>query len=102
VNITHLKVIASNAIFLLLISHLPHLLVFLGLDFIILVVWVALIENIPLLFLNVREINWFVLGEFGIKSYTWQGFFISIICKYIFFVILSSLMSLFKFLKNKS
>ena len=79
-----LKSIAKKSLLFLLFAHVPHLLVFLGLEFWPLILWIGLIENLPLFFFDLENSYWFELANFGIKSYTWQGFVISIICKYVF------------------
>ncbi|TWX69119.1 hypothetical protein [Colwellia sp. C1TZA3] len=75
----------------LVLAHIPLLLLYMGFEIFPIVIWVGLLENLPQLFLDVNSISWFEVGEFGIMSYTWEGFIISFICKYIvflFFIIL--------------
>ena len=90
------KSILVKSAVLLLITHIPHLLLFLGVDAFLIVAWVGMMEQIPAIFVNVIRSNWFELGEFGIIGYTWQGFVVSIISKYLFFVLVLSLLSIFK------
>jgi hypothetical protein len=87
-----LKSIAKKSLLFLLFAHVPHLLVFLGLEFWPLILWIGLIENLPLFFFDLENSYLFELANFGIKSYTWQGFVISIICKYVFILALASVL----------
>lgn len=87
-SITYYKNLLQRSLYFLLLAHIPHILLFLGVEFIPVVLWVGVIENIPILFLDINNISWFEVGEFGIRNYSWEGFIISVICKYIVFLFL--------------
>ena len=87
-NITYCINVLKRTLYVLLLAHIPYVLLLLGIEFIPIVLWVGLIENIPLLFLDINNFDSFRVSEFGIRSYSWQGFLISIICKYIVFLLL--------------
>ncbi len=88
-----LKKLLLTTLLLLIIAHLPFLLLFLGVEFIPIVIWVALIENIPLLFLSTANLDFFKVGKFGIQSYGLQGFIVSFSCKFVFFFVIVTIFS---------
>lgn len=95
-NIRNLVVIAIRATILLVIAHIPHLLVYFGLELTLLVLWVGLLENIPLLFSCLKESGWFEINEFGVTSYSWEGLLVSLALKYSLFFLISCLIFFFK------
>jgi hypothetical protein len=94
-NTTYAKNLSIRSLVILILAHIPIALLYLGVEIIPIVVWSMLLENIPLLFLDVHTMDWFETGEFGIMSYSWQGFIISFFLKYITFVFLISLFDFF-------
>lgn len=72
----------------MVLAHIPLFLLFLGVEFFPIIIWVGVVENIPLLFLDANNISWFEIGEFGIKNYAWRGLIITLTCKYFVFLLL--------------
>jgi len=100
-NTIYWKRVALKTLIVLAIAHIPHLLLLLGLEFILIIVWVGLLENIPLLFLDVGNMEWFELNEFGISDYTWEGRLIVIASKCIVFFFLVALFEYYFVKKHK-
>ncbi len=86
-NTRYFKGVFIKSLILLVFAHIPHFLLFVGLEIIPIVFWVAVVENIPLLFIDAEDLGWFEISAFGINDYTWQGFIISLLCKYVVFFI---------------
>jgi hypothetical protein len=87
-NKIYFKKLALRTLLILVLAHIPLLLLSLGIEIVPVVLWVGLLENIPLIFLDLYNVSWFEIGQFGITGYTREGFIVSFICKYIIFLLL--------------